>query len=378
MGFDFAHSELGSDTCICDEGFTFNMKADPNTYSNFSPCDDVDECADPRYSGNGTFAGEFEGGQLCDPLAIRPQCRNTPGGYNCSTCPAGFEGAGSTGCWLPKIDVSLGEAPAEPQVTLVMPASEEVLEDGPLQEAYIAGLVADIAASLGVDPSEIEIDNIRAVEEGNAVANTEDGVSGDLEPEGIGRRSLLQFYVDGVLENIVVADTIRSRQRDEQFPRLPPEIISSPSLSQLRNLSAAAKRRVKGFMIQKPGCFSIVFDGGTDVSRLDLTSQIQWERYGVHCVSVTLYPNASSKPNFEQELNKHATVTLNIEKNMDTADVLRLLEGDGGIQNPVYDSAVGLLSFRVSHFSAHGLEMDGRRQVQDGVASQDNQDNMEH
>jgi hypothetical protein len=31
-----------------------------------------------------------------------------------------------------------------------MPASEDVLEDGPLQEAYIAGLVADIAASLGV------------------------------------------------------------------------------------------------------------------------------------------------------------------------------------------------------------------------------------
>ena len=31
-----------------------------------------------------------------------------------------------------------------------MPADEEVLAEGPEQEAYIAGLVADMAASLGV------------------------------------------------------------------------------------------------------------------------------------------------------------------------------------------------------------------------------------
>ena len=83
-------------------------------------------------------------------VSRKPPCINTPGGYNCSACPQGFEGSGSTGCWLPEIDESLGEAPAEPQVTLVMPADAEVLAEGPEQEAYIAGLVADMAASLGV------------------------------------------------------------------------------------------------------------------------------------------------------------------------------------------------------------------------------------
>jgi hypothetical protein len=40
---------------------------DPDEYADRSPCEDVDECTDPRFSGDGPYNGTFEGGKLCDP-----------------------------------------------------------------------------------------------------------------------------------------------------------------------------------------------------------------------------------------------------------------------------------------------------------------------
>jgi len=54
-------------------------------------------CAETGYNGN-TCAQEIDECLLsgaCDPLT---NCTNVPGGYQCSECPAGYDGNGKTGC----------------------------------------------------------------------------------------------------------------------------------------------------------------------------------------------------------------------------------------------------------------------------------------
>jgi hypothetical protein len=206
-----------------------------------------------------------------------------------------------------------------------------------------------------VDPSEVAIGNIRAA----AAAVDEDGgpePEPEPEPEGTGRRSL-QSDGDGVASTLVSI-----------YPRVPHGIEFSPlSVQQLRTLPDASKRQVERLTIRKAGCFSIAFDGATDVSKMDLTAQVDWERNGAYCESVTLYPNPAFKPRVGTELNKNATITLNYERHLDTMDVLAQLEGDGVMQDPAYDAASGLLSFKVSHFSTYGVGGGSQRRMQDSV-----------
>ena len=328
--FHHSHSERGARICECDTGFLFDNSTDPELYSESSPCVDIDECTDPQFRGNGSFAGHFEGGLLCDPMAVAPSCINLPGSYNCSRCPVGFEGTGSTRCFLPEVDPTLGEAAAEPQVTLTLSASTAVLEEGPAQEAYIAGLAADMAASLGVSLSEIEIGNLRS-------SNT--GIE-----DSSGRRRLIDLSAAG-----------------EKYPRLPAGFDCTcdiaGSLEDIQNLPLHLKKKLNRLkIIHTSSLTRIEFRSETDVSTLDLIEQILFfeenNQFGIE-----LYPNKATKPARGSELNKPAVITL-VQHFDGTDAALRSLLNTDGEDPPMfvnYDRQTKELTLLVQHFTRYGI-----------------------
>ena len=131
-----------------------------------TPCADIDECTTMFVNGaviNGSFFDASEDRfVLCDPLGVGDACINSPGGYNCSACPPGFDGtAYPPGCSMPEVDTSLGQSESIPSTSLELVASAEVLTPGPEQDAFMQTVIADLAASLGLDPADIVISNVR-------------------------------------------------------------------------------------------------------------------------------------------------------------------------------------------------------------------------
>eukprot|EP01051_Picozoa_sp_SAG22_P006365 SAG22_NODE_413_length_10849_cov_6.078977_7_plen_1231_part_00 len=137
-------------------------------------CVDVDECAtangncDPFGKKIGNCSTD-NGVEVCQTM-----CQNLAPSYRCGACPAGnihtelrnnitgqLEG---TVCTIPAVEGSgANGASVVPQHTMKMTSvSDTVLEeDHPDRAAFEAALIADLAASLGVDPALIKIKNIR-------------------------------------------------------------------------------------------------------------------------------------------------------------------------------------------------------------------------
>ena len=167
-----AQPVIFTSTALFETKATFSITGD---FQLVSPCTDINECD--------TTDGEFASGQLCDPMAVDGSCANSPGGYNCTACPPGFDWVGTRivefdgrnvtagfdgsgywpGCSLPPVDPEAGEAAATPQTTLTLSATDDVLVEGsPAQEAFMDTLAADLALSLGIPIEEVEIIGLRA------------------------------------------------------------------------------------------------------------------------------------------------------------------------------------------------------------------------
>ena len=97
-------------------------------------------------------------------------------GYTCGSCPQGFEGNAdkaynpggrrATGCRLPKLDSnSTNKATVQmaPQKVKFM-APANVMDDPNVQEKYIAELVKELAAEMGIDPSKINVQGLEETE----------------------------------------------------------------------------------------------------------------------------------------------------------------------------------------------------------------------
>ena len=63
---------------------------------------------------------------------------------------------------MPEVDTSLGQSQSIPSTSLELVASAEVLTPGPEQDAFMNTVVTDLATSLGLNPEDIVVSNVRA------------------------------------------------------------------------------------------------------------------------------------------------------------------------------------------------------------------------
>ena len=166
-----------------------------------------------------------------------------------------------------------------------------------------------------------------------------------------------------------------------KFPHLPTDCHSECVLSNGETVDPFTvpedqKKHVQNFTIIKDGFGSILFEGATDVSELDLvknekglhTPQITWEGNQGECTGVSLYPDDETKPKVGTQLNKRAIITLDFLKGFDANAIEEDIAGDGdgdgdgddGATKPKprfisYSTDTGKLQFEVQHFSRYGL-----------------------
>jgi hypothetical protein len=151
----------GCDVCLeCDVGKQPRRADDEE-------CVDFDECAKTSGMPNGN----------CDPIV---ECENTEGSRICGPCPPGYTGNGDKGldgtgegCTMPEIPSELGDSASKMQLSTKVEfvASPDVLVEGsPEQQQYIDTLVRQIADSMGVNVSEI---NVRGLKQAGARRRTQ-------------------------------------------------------------------------------------------------------------------------------------------------------------------------------------------------------------
>jgi len=119
---------------------------------------------------------------------------------------------------------------------------------------------------------------------------------------------------------------------------------------------------VTDFAIGKAGFGEIRFNvpgyNVTDVSRLDLTKQLVFDGQPGKMTSVSLYPDAATKPFHGVELNKPATITVFFTKSWTLTKIRRVVEAQEDTRFISYDSATKELVFQVQHFSTYGFNDD--------------------
>ncbi|XP_008800301.2 nuclear pore complex protein NUP98A-like isoform X2 [Phoenix dactylifera] len=154
---------------------------------------------------------------------------------------------------------------------------------------------------------------------------------------------------------------------------LVPKLHHAEYYTEPRIQEMAAKERsepgfcchVKDFVVGRHGYGSIMFDGETDVRRLDLDSIIQFNNR-----EVIAYKDEGKKPPIGQGLNKPAEVTLLNIMCINKKTGLQYTEGpkvqkykemlmkkaqEQGAEFVSYDAVRGEWKFKVKHFSSYGI-----------------------
>ncbi|EXJ64767.1 hypothetical protein A1O7_01105 [Cladophialophora yegresii CBS 114405] len=149
----------------------------------------------------------------------------------------------------------------------------------------------------------------------------------------------------------------------------PGDYWMKPTRAELSKLPREKLSRFVGFEVGRKGCGKVVFNGPVDLTSIPLDDLYE-KIVEIRLRSVTVYPDASSKPPVGKGLNVPSTIS--IENSWPRArgqpssatsgpifdKHVNRLKKMNGTEFVSYDVATGVWTFRVPHYTRYGLDYD--------------------
>lgn len=165
--------------------------------------------------------------------------------------------------------------------------------------------------------------------------------------------------------------TSRSATGNATSDPQPGEYWMKPSRRELAKMDRAQLSAFKGFQVGRESCGFVVFDGSVDLTSVNLDeAELFGKTVEIIVRSVTVYPDASSKPPVGRGLNVPSTITIDNSwprsKGKPVADTsgpvfekhIQRLKRISGTEFVSYDAQTGRWVFKVPHYTRYGLDYD--------------------
>lgn len=183
------------------------------------------------------------------------------------------------------------------------------------------------------------------------------------------RRNGTNGNLDPVPEDQASHQTTRTRSSTTD-PQ-PGEYWMKPSRRELSKMDRAQLSAFKGFQVGRESCGHVVFDGTVDLTSINLDEAELFDKtVEIHVRSVTVYPDATTKPPVGRGLNVPSTITIDNSwprsKGKPVSDTsgpvfekhVQRLKKISGTEFISYDAQTGRWVFKVPHYTRYALDYD--------------------
>jgi nuclear pore complex protein Nup98-Nup96 len=151
----------------------------------------------------------------------------------------------------------------------------------------------------------------------------------------------------------------------------PGDYWMKPSRAEISKMSREKLQNFRGFQVGRYGCGSVTFDGPVDLTTIPL-DDVFGKLVDIELRSITVYPEASTKPPLGKGLNVPSTLQLenswprNRKTNAPSSATsgplfekhIKRLRNTANTEFVGYDVQSGVWTFRVPHFTRYGLDYD--------------------
>ena len=149
----------------------------------------------------------------------------------------------------------------------------------------------------------------------------------------------------------------------------PGEYWMKPSRAEMSKMPREKLQRFKGYKVGRYGCGDVTFDEPVDLTTVNL-DDVYDKFVEIRLRSITVYPDASTKPMVGKGLNVPSTLRLenswprarNLPSSSTSGPIfdkhVKRLQKMKGTEFVNYDTPTGVWTFRVPHFTRYGLDYD--------------------
>jgi nuclear pore complex protein Nup98-Nup96 len=149
----------------------------------------------------------------------------------------------------------------------------------------------------------------------------------------------------------------------------PGDYWMKPTRAELSKIPRDKLQAFKGFKVGRHGCGDVTFDGAVDLTTIPL-DDLYDKIVEIRVRSITVYPESSSKPPVGKGLNVPSTLRIenswprsrNVPSSATSGPVftkhLNRLKKMPGTEFVSYDTATGIWTFHVAHYTRYGLDYD--------------------
>jgi nuclear pore complex protein Nup98-Nup96 len=233
-------------------------------------------------------------------------------------------------------------------------------------------LNGDAGALVRTEPDEQESpdEEPRGSRSSRRTANSNGTVSAPPEMEHVRGNELAVVPEDRESDNVASKMRLPTDANPATDPN-PGDYWMKPSRAEISKMPKEKLQNFRGFQVGRQGCGSVTFDGPVDLTAIPL-DDLYGKLIDIQLRSITVYPEASTKPPQGKGLNVPATLRLenswprNRKANAPSSATsgplfekhMKRLRGMTNTEFVSYDVQSGVWTFRVPHFTRYGLDYD--------------------